>query len=221
MRTRYGWMLAVPLLLGAGAAQTAVAAASHEVRVLNYEFVPDSLSIAVGDTVNWVWEQGSHTVTSGVPCTPDGMFDTALNASSPIFTYVFDENSPDRVPYFCRPHCAMGMRAVVRVERSPTGVGEGNAPSVRFAIVGAEPNPFGPSTLIRFDLPRSSLVQIDVIDASGRIVSTIASQEFAAGRQAVAWDGTGSDGARVPSGIYYVRATMDGASAAEKLVVLR
>jgi plastocyanin len=32
-------------------------------------FVPDTLNIAVGDTVRWTWGSDDHSVTSGTPCT--------------------------------------------------------------------------------------------------------------------------------------------------------
>jgi plastocyanin len=44
---------------GLSFAQTA-----HVVEVRNFVFVPETLSIAVGDTVVWQWIEGTHTTTS-------------------------------------------------------------------------------------------------------------------------------------------------------------
>jgi hypothetical protein len=56
------------------------------------------------------------------------------------------------VPYFCRPHLAMGMTGIVRVQPDPS-VGMGNdvaAPGPR--LLAAYPNPFNPRTEITFEL---------------------------------------------------------------------
>jgi len=37
-------------------------------------FVPDTVNISVGDTVRWTWAGNNHSVTSGDPCTPDGLY---------------------------------------------------------------------------------------------------------------------------------------------------
>lgn len=92
-------------------------AATVPVTQTGFTFVPDSVTVAVGDTVQWLYTSGDHTVTSGLsPFDPDMgfYFNSPLNVSNPIFLYVFDQ--PGAFPYFCLPHYFFGMTGVVVVE---------------------------------------------------------------------------------------------------------
>ena len=67
------------------------------------------------------------------------------------------------------------------------------------------PNPFGASTLIAFELDRSQKVQLDVIDVSGRKVTTLVAENMPQGRHEVEWDGTDSGGRAAAAGLYFYR----------------
>ena len=85
-------------------------------------FHPDSLTVALGDSVTWVNEGVEpHTSTSGTNCTPDGVWDSGSLGPGDSFTYVTDET--DTIPYYCTFHCAMGMIGVL-VVTEPTPVKE-------------------------------------------------------------------------------------------------
>ncbi len=107
------------LLTLAAVLTTPVAAATHTVNQSGISFGPDDLTVTVGDTVEWVWSGGSHTVTSGVdaadPAAGD-LFDASLNSSNTTFSYLFD--TVGDYPYFCRPHESIGMTGVVHVQPS-------------------------------------------------------------------------------------------------------
>ena len=49
---------------------------THMVRIGSdgFSFSPSSLTIQVGDTVEWSWSSSGHTVTSGSQCSADGQF---------------------------------------------------------------------------------------------------------------------------------------------------
>jgi plastocyanin len=99
---------ALCLLSSVAAAQT-----THVVNQVGLVFVPDTLTIAEGDTVQWVWSGGVHTVTSGVPCTPDGTFDMPLDAATPLASFTY--NSAGTFDYYCIPHCLINMVGVITV----------------------------------------------------------------------------------------------------------
>ena len=50
-----------------------------------------------------------------------------------------------------------------------------------FALHGNYPNPFNPSTRIRFDLPETARVRVQIVDMLGREVMALPAQEFEAG----------------------------------------
>jgi glucose/arabinose dehydrogenase/plastocyanin len=92
-----------------------VNAATVEVQVDNFSFTPQTVNIKVGDTVRWVWNEGSHTVTSGSSCTKDGAFDSGLQNAGFSQSMTFSEPGP--IPYFCAPHCSFGMTGLVNVAK--------------------------------------------------------------------------------------------------------
>ena len=51
-------------------------------------FSPDAIDVAPGDTIVWQYNSGyPHTVTSGVPCTADGLFYGELQGGGDTFTW--------------------------------------------------------------------------------------------------------------------------------------
>jgi plastocyanin len=93
-------------------------ATTHQVDMVNFAFDPESLSVEAGDTVLWINQSSTtHTTTSGNPstCTPDGIWDSGSMAPDDSFTYDFD--TPGEYPYFCTPHCGMGMTGNIHVRQ--------------------------------------------------------------------------------------------------------
>ena len=67
------------------------------------------------------------------------------------------------------------------------------------------PNPFNPSTRLRFALERAGTVALAVYDARGRLVRDLGAQAWPAGEHAVTWNGRDEAGRAAASGVYYVR----------------
>jgi len=66
-------------------------------------FIPADVSINIGETVTWSNDDSAaHTVTSGVPGAPDGVFDSSLFMSSTTFSHTFDEAG--EYDYYCMVH---------------------------------------------------------------------------------------------------------------------
>jgi plastocyanin len=65
--------------------------------------------------VKWTWESGSHNVISGSNCTPDGKFSSEkLQGRGAVYEETF--TTPGTYPYYCDPHCSMGMKGTIVVE---------------------------------------------------------------------------------------------------------
>jgi hypothetical protein len=79
-----------------------------------------------------------------------------------------------------------------------------NKPS-QFDLAQNYPNPFNANTQIKFTLPKSSKVEIDIYDIAGRKVKSLISGQLQAGIQGVIWDGHSDTGKEVSSGVYYYR----------------
>ncbi|MEQ1834303.1 MAG: FlgD immunoglobulin-like domain containing protein, partial [Candidatus Eisenbacteria bacterium] len=82
------------------------------------------------------------------------------------------------------------------------------------------PNPFRPSTTIRFALPSEREVELRVFDVAGRAVKTLADGPLAAGVHTLQWNGTDDQGARLSSGVYFYRLTAGNDRAQRKMVIV-
>ncbi len=89
-----------------------------------------------------------------------------------------------------------------------TGTAVSAPPADGFSIVGVVPNPFNPSTSVRFTLPRALAVTAEVWSVTGARVRTLAHEaNMPAGENTVRWDGRNTNGDRVASGVYLFRVT--------------
>ena len=93
------------------------------------------------------------------------------------------------------------------------------APAV-FALEQNRPNPFSQRTTIRFQLPVGEAVKLELFDAQGRRVRTLASHYFPAGSHSVEWDHTNSDGQSAGPGIYFYRMEAGPFRDRKKMVLL-
>ncbi len=85
-----------------------------------------------------------------------------------------------------------------------------------FALHQNYPNPFNPSTTIPYTLREDGPVRLDVFDAAGRHVDTLADAVQPAGSYAVAFDG-----ARLASGIYLYRLRTTSGVVARQMTLVR
>src|SRR5262245_18199498 len=86
-------------------------AASAAIRVV--QFQPGALAVQAGRRVTWTnQDEITHTVTSGVPGSPDGRFDLRLAGKGVSGSTTF--TAPGVYPYFCRRHQSMQGEVVVR-----------------------------------------------------------------------------------------------------------
>lgn len=83
------------------------------------------------------------------------------------------------------------------------------------------PNPFNPSTTIRFVLRASGPVDLRVFDLRGAHVRTLAAGRFEAGGHECAWNGQTDAGRPVPSGIYIYRLRTPEGDIARRMTLVR
>ena len=72
-----------------------------KVIIKNKSYMPQSLTVAKGDTVTWINNDPiDHTVTSGTPGNPSGLFDSGKIGPNQTFSFVFD--STGNFAYYCK-----------------------------------------------------------------------------------------------------------------------
>jgi hypothetical protein len=122
------------------------------------------------------------------------------------FVSSFDNNDIARVKQvFCRL-----SNFLTDVEEGTTGVPH------KFALHQNFPNPFNPTTTIRFEVGSSGLVSLKLFDLLGREVATLVNEMKPPGVCMATWDATGFS-----SGMYFCRMAAGGFTQTKKLVVIR
>ena len=78
------------------------------------------------------------------------------------------------------------------------------------------PNPFNPSTSIKFDIPKQSFVKVMVYDAIGREIETLVNGTFSPGEYSVDWNA-----ASLPSGLYFYKIIAGQFSEIKKMMLVK
>ena len=80
----------------------------------------------------------------------------------------------------------------------------------------AYPNPFNPSTLIRFDLLDANMVSLDIFDLNGKQVSSLISEYMIPGSHQISWNP-----GNLPSGVYIAKLSAGNTSLNQKITYIK
>jgi hypothetical protein len=94
-------------------------------------------------------------------------------------------------------------------------------PALPLTLFQNQPNPFNPSTTIRYYLPEACRVKLDVFGVQGWRIATLIETKQGKGSHAVEWRGLDESGNTVSSGIYFYRLTVGKNTLSRKMVLLR
>lgn len=83
------------------------------------------------------------------------------------------------------------------------------------------PNPFNPSTTIRYELPAGSPVRLSIYNVLGQEIRTLVNSPHNAGLYTVVWDGRNHSGERVPSGLYLYRLVTSQNTMTRKMLLIK
>ena len=83
------------------------------------------------------------------------------------------------------------------------------------------PNPFNPTTLIRYAIPARQKVELSVYNLLGQKVRTLVNGIVNRGLHEVTWDGRNQSGNTVGSGIYIYRLQTDKRTITNKMILIR
>ncbi len=81
------------------------------------------------------------------------------------------------------------------------------------------PNPFNPSTNIRFSLKNKVHAKVVIYNTVGQVVRTLVDAPLNAGIHTVQWNGTDSRGLKVASGVYLCRFTAGRVHQTRKMMI--
>ncbi len=113
--------------------------------------------------------------------------------------------------------CIDTLRAQMSVPEKPSHPVTADSPVLHPNF----PNPFNPSTEIRFDLPIQTLVKIAIFNTLGQKVSTLLDAHQRAGAHSITWNGLDQSGNSVGSGVYFIRLETPEFNQTRKIVLIR
>jgi hypothetical protein len=103
----------------------------------------------------------------------------------------------------------------------PAGAAEGEPTALVDRLLQNRPNPFNPTTWIRFSLARSGHTVLKIYDISGRCVRTLVDRRMEPGFHAATWDGKNDEGDPVGSGVYWSQLRTESYVSNRKMIVLK
>ena len=107
-----------------------------------------------------------------------------------------------------------------------TALAAGNTTAVgapaKFSLAQNAPNPFNPSTTIRFSVDAPGAVSLNVYNTAGQLVRTLVDKTMDANAMhEVVWDGTDNTGHSVGSGVYVYRLVSGEKQLQKRMVLVR
>jgi flagellar hook assembly protein FlgD len=82
------------------------------------------------------------------------------------------------------------------------------------------PNPVLNKATISYTLPAEAKVELEIYDATGRIVKTLANEVQSSGNKAMEWNKRNTSGELVSAGIYFYRLTAGHKTITKTMIVL-
>jgi hypothetical protein len=87
---------------------------------------------------------------------------------------------------------------------------------VKFELYQNHPNPFNPSTKIRYTVPRNELVNLTVYNALGKIVTILVNEQKQAGEYEILFNAS-----EYASGVYFYKLTVNDFTSVKKMILIK
>ncbi|UCF05806.1 MAG: T9SS type A sorting domain-containing protein [bacterium] len=171
--------------------------------------------------LRWLLSQAGREMRFSVS-RAEGINDTFLPIANPGITrdgLSFTFNDPHLVPsrtYRYRVDVEDEKGGRILFETQPVSI-----PSMPLALFQNEPNPFNPSTTIRYLLPGRAPVALEIFGVSGRLITNLVNETQEPGSYTIHWNGTDSGGRTVASGLYFYRLRAGKEIASRKMLLVR
>ncbi len=90
-----------------------------------------------------------------------------------------------------------------------------------FSLEPNYPNPFNPSTTIRFTVTETAPLLLNVVDLQGRILRSLANGVYTPQQVQMNWDGRDDQGQSLPAGVYLLRLSSGSQQLSRKMMLLK
>jgi hypothetical protein len=111
--------------------------------------------------------------------------------------------------------------AMLNETSQPLGAVEIAAVPSEFALQLNYPNPFNPSTTIKYQIANDANVNLDIWNLQGQKIRTLVGKEQKSGYYSVVWDGRNDAGQTVSTGLYLYRVQAGSFVATHKMLMIK
>ncbi|MGH7495273.1 MAG: Calx-beta domain-containing protein [bacterium] len=111
-----------------------------------------------------------------------------------------------------------GALTLSKEEQEPAAI---TPPPMAFQLDQNHPNPFNPSTRIRYSMPADSQVRLTIYDLEGRTIAVLVDGFQSAGIYTQIWGASDFKGRQLPNGVYFYRLQAGTHVATRKMTLLR
>jgi plastocyanin len=176
------------------------------ITVQNYKFTPNDVTIMLGDTIQYVWLNGSHTTTSTTIPSGAATWDHIISSSNTTFTYV--PTVLGIYNYKCTPHESMGHIGKFTVVNT-LGVSDYEVAKSMFNIY---PNPAQSEINITFSNNSAKISAVNVVSITGKTV--IENADVNNTKKTL-------DVSTLANGLYFVRVIQEGKTYVRQFTIAR
>jgi plastocyanin len=174
-------------------------AVTHTITNSGYTFVPASISISTGDSINFILEN-FHNAVQVSKTTWDANGNTSNGGFSvPYGGGKIKLDTAGVYYYVCQPHASLSMKGTIIV-LGPTGIA--STKTSEGATIKAYPNPASQFINVDFFVPESNRIRIDLIDITGKVVGNLLEANYNQGNYKISVPLNDYSGGR-----YFVRYT--------------
>ena len=91
----------------------------------------------------------------------------------------------------------------------------------KFTISEAFPNPFNPSTSLKFDVHKKEMVNITIYDLLGNRIKNLVNDHYPIGSHSVSWHARNDQGQKVSAGVYLYKVHAGDFQSTKKMILLK
>ena len=101
--------------------------------------------------------------------------------------------------------------------------GEDSPETISYSLLGNYPNPFNPTTSIKFEVSNNlnKIVIVKIYNAKGQLIKLLALQVNGKGIYEIIWNGLNQKGQQVSSGTYFYTIDFGNAILCSKMIMIK
>jgi hypothetical protein len=168
---------------------------------INSENIPEWLKIT----------NNSPSITIEKGCKSDKSISLTLDVKNP------PENTFFEVPYTLTDEKGNSWYFSFKVVANGNS---GKETTFDYALFDNFPNPYNPSTVIRYSLKENIKTKLVIYNMLGQLIRTLVNDNQKAGIHGIEWDSKDNNGNKVSSGVYFYQLTAGSFTKTKKLILV-